>query len=140
MGGSRTVLVWGAIVASTLQAASQTASPDWVEWVCSVRAPNAADPDYAFDVALRINDKDFEISLEIPNKSETVRENTKVRYTVVENDAKGINAIAKVRNGPTGRRYGMRILLLNKKDGSFRDGTMVIEGSTTHLFGTCKRK
>lgn len=134
MGGLRSILICGAIVASTLQAASQAVSTDWEVWLCSVHDPDAGNPDYIFDVDLRVNDKDFRVNLELPNRSETVH------YTLVENDERGINAIARVPNVLIARRYGIRLLLLNKKDGGFRAGTMAIGGSNTQLIGTCKRK
>lgn len=139
MCGLRTAVIFGALLTSILQAHAQ-AAPDREEWVCSVRDPEAPDPGYFFDVTLRVNNKDFRASLEIPHKNEAGQENTTLNYMLIVNDALGINAFTQVPNGPPDWRFGIRLLLLNKKDGGFRAGAMVTDVANTHFVGSCKRK
>jgi len=138
MGRLRAAIVCMVTLVLASPAVSQASGTE--DWVCYLREVNPADPDFAFESSLRVSDTDFTVVVSHPDQARPGAENLTVRYKLVENDQQGISAITTVQNGPTSQGYGLDVLLLNKADGSFRAGGMVIGGFYTSATGTCKRK
>ncbi len=138
MGSLRAIMVCLAVLVPVSSAVSQGSGTE--DWVCYLREVNPADPDFAFESSLRVSDTDFTVVVSHPDQARPSAANLTIRYKLVENDQQGIRAITTVQQGPTSQGYGLDVLLLNKADGSFRAGGMVIGGFYTSATGTCKRK
>ena len=132
----RAIVVCVVLLAPGSHAAAQG---DAEEWVCSISNPNAADPDFVFDSNLRVVEKDLRAYWTLPPKAGRGSENVVFHYTLLENSSSGIIG-SMPQDGPTTEGYGLDLLLLNKKNGSFRAGGMVIGGHYINAVGNCKRK
>lgn len=135
MGSLRAVLVCGAALAWASPAVSQASGTE--DWVCYARNPNAADRDSVFETSLRVSNGDSTV---VVSHSDPKRPKSDLRYSLLENDRNGISAIHRVQEGPSPLGYGLGVFVLNKRDGSFRAGEMVIAGFHTSAVGTCNRK
>lgn len=134
----RAAIVCMAALVLASPAVSQASGTE--DWVCYLRNVDPADPDFTLESSLRVSDQDFTVVVSHPDQARPGSENITLRYKLIESDRHGISAITTVQDGPTPQGYGIDILLLNKADGSFRAGGMVIGGFYTSAAGTCKRK